>query len=293
MPITLAVIAGLALLLPGLVGIAFSNLRARRSAASRPELQLTAVSVIAVVIGVSLVAHLITYFIVSTGLSFGPALGHAVPSANRLSPIFANLFYDHGQLRPVWPNPFDLMVRIAAGGSASASSLVIVGVLLAFETIIVVSLITDEGVDLFFDGVDLANQGWVFEHITRPAQNGYGPIAYVLTTVQKDGLGIGYKGLVGDIRQSEKGETLALSLNEPERFLYEIKPAVAGATGAVGLPSFQRYSDEYIGGVVALDAKVILNIVISNPSVDLVAEISAAAEAFEAPLRPLPEPEQR
>lgn len=289
MPITLAVIAGLALLLPGLTAIALSSLRGRRNAASRPELQLTAVSVIVVAVGGSLLVHLITYGFVYGGLWSAQILGHALPSPGHLNQVIAAIFYDHGHLRPALPNPFDLIVKIAGGGSISPAALAEIVIVLVFETGLAVSFVADEGVDLFLDGVDVNNQGWVFEHITRPGQNGYRPIAYVLTTIQKDGLGIGYKGVVGDIRQSDKGETLAISLNEPERFLYELRPSTPLDSGQRGPPTFDRYPDEYIGGVVALDAKVILNIVVSNPRADLVSKLGVAADDYQAPARPLAE----
>ncbi len=124
----------------------------------------------------------------------------------------------------------------------------------------------DDGLDLMLDGVDFGNQGWVYANVLRPAQNGYRPIAYVLTTLMKDGLGVGYRGTVADIRQSDRGETLAITLGEAARFLFELKPGSNDTSygGEPKEPAFTRYAEDDVGSVVALDARVIQNIVVSN-----------------------------
>jgi hypothetical protein len=152
---------------------------------------------------------------------------------------------------------------------------------IVFEIGFVGAILADDGFDLMLDGMDLNNQGWVYTYIMRPAQNDYRPLAYVLTTLQMDGLGIGFRGVVADIRQSERGETLALSLSAPERFLFELKTGRDGGGygGEARDPAFVRHKDEPIGDVVSLDSKVIQNIVISNPRANRLDELETLLDA--------------
>lgn len=281
MPLTIAVIAGIALLLPGLTSILLWNLRARRFAASRPDLPITAISVLTLAILGSLIAHLfawylfysLTLFSVDVGRAMVEVLGNGVVLPSPMS------------------NPVELMFKLARTGSLLPRELAGAALVLLLECAFIAALINDDGFDLILEGVDLGNQGWVYEHIVRPSLNGYRPVAYVLTNLQNEGLGVGYRGTVSDVRQGEKGETLAISLDEPERFLYEIKsgkePGRFGRKGSP--PTFVRHPDEYVGTVVALDARVIQNIVVSNPKASVLDQLDRLTGSDEGPERPIAE----
>lgn len=282
MALTLSVIAGIALLLPGLFGVLFWNVRARRHAASRPDLPITAVSVLAISVGLSLAVHLAAWYFAFVARLLLVEIGTAMSTWQTAA----------AHLLPVAANPIETMILLAHGDAATAvqpfdAALVALTILL--EMAFVFAVIRDEGLDLLFEGVDLGNQGWVYTYIMRPVQNDYRPILYVLTTLQKDGLGIGFRGVIDDIRQGEKGETLALSLMDPERFLFEIKPGKDGGGygGAASPPEFIRHADEPVGDVVSLDGKVIQNIVISNPSAERLKALERLLDAGDIP----PEPE--
>ena len=273
MDLTLSVLAGILLILPGLASIAGWNLRATRSGATRPELPLTAVSVLLIAIGISMAAHLAGYLIIEIVRNALTALGMIIAPDSLMSPLRLLVTDGAGQYLSVWNNPFEAALHAATGKDvelATHDALCLVAAIGA-ETLLVTRVLADEGFDLATEGVDFNNHGWVFQHVVRPAQNGYRPIAHVLTTMQKDGLGIGYRGTVVDIRQSEKGQTLAISLLEPERFLYHLKgeePAKRGA--AVSPPTFERHAADYIGGVVTLDAQSISNIVVQAVLAEMV-----------------------
>lgn len=255
MNLTLGVLAGVVLLLPGLIALSAWNLRASRSGASRPELPLTAVSVLVIAIGGALVAHLVAYFVAEGGLRLAVLVGDGLQSALPALPQFLP-----GHHLPAVPaNPFVTILSAAEGKPVSISDLTFTGLVIAHD-----------GFDLLLDGFDLANQGWVYQHVIRPSKNGYRPIAHVLTTTQLNGYGIGYRGLVADIRQSEKGETLAISLLDPERFLYGVSTPEVGAGTE---PAFERYAVDHVGGVVSIEAKSIFNIVVQNVLADLVDDI--------------------
>lgn len=262
MALTLSVVVGIALLLPGLFSLLFWNVRARRHSASRPDLPITAVSVLAIAVAGSLVAHLLTWGFFEAIRTLALGVGEGLPAS-----IGKHLY-------PAAPNPIEIMVRLAQQSREATAPpswhLAFAGVTVLIEILLVSVLLADDGFDLATNGLDLGNQGWVYTHVVRPAQNGYRPVAYVLTTLQKDGLGIGYRGVVADIRQSDRGETLAVSLSEPARFLFELKAGKEdGGYGRPAIePSFVRYPEEEVGDVIALDARVIQNIAVSNPQAD-------------------------
>jgi hypothetical protein len=264
--LTLGVLAGVVLLLPGLIALSAWNLRASRSGASRPELPLTAVSVLVIAIGVALVSHLIAYFFAEGGLRLAVLVGDGLQAT---LPAMSDFLPGH-RLPAVPANPFVTILSAAEGKPVPAGDLTFVGVVIVLEMMVVTSIIAHDGFDLLLDGFDLANQGWVYQHVIRPSKNGYRPIAHVLTTSQLGGYGIGYRGLVADIRQSEKGETLAISLLDPERFLYGVTTPAAGVAAE---PAFERHAVDHVGGVVSIEAKSIFNIVVQNVLADLVDEI--------------------
>ena len=277
MPLSLSVIAGIALLLPGLFAIVFWNVRSRRHPASRPDLPITAVSVLAFSIAISLICHLLAWLAAAAVASFGLEVGRALPMAWQ---------------RHLYPavNPIEFMVVMAKGGADAVRlepwQIAAAAIMLIGECMVVVSFLADDGFDLALDGLDFGNQGWVYTHVVQPAQNGYRPVAFVLTTLIKDGLGIAYRGTVADIRQSDRGETLSITLGEPARFLFELRAGGKdrGYGRADSYPAFVRYPEEDVGSVVALDARVIQNIVVANrksSQLDLLAALEDAREKAE------------
>lgn len=253
MALSLAVITGLALLLPGLFAMMVWNARGRRHGGSRPDLPITAVSVLAFGIAISLVTHIGAWIIFDALIQMTKAIGERF-----------------GSFGPAVANPIETMVAFSRGGTPAGAitppQIAIAAGTLIGECLLLASILMDDGLDLMLDGVDFGNQGWVYANVLRPAQNGYRPIAYVLTTLMKDGLGVGYRGTIADIRQSDRGETLAITLGEAARFLFELKPGIKEISyGAEPRePAFQRYAEDDIGAVVALDARVIQNIVVAN-----------------------------
>lgn len=282
MPLTISVIAGIALLLPGLFSILFWNVRARKHAASRPDLAITAVSVLTISIAVSMMVHLLAWYFFFACQKLLITIGSAIAGA---SPRLAMAL--PGSIE----NPIETIARLAHGTSGitvepTAAAAVVLTLLL--EIAFVSAVLSDEGFDLLFEGVDLGNQGWVYTHLVRPARNDYRPIAYVVTTLQKDGLGIGFRGMVEDIRQSEKGETLALTLLDPERFLYELKSGQDGGGygGEATPPQFVRHKEEPVGTIVSIDGKFIQNIVISTPQAERLKRLKALMDASGITLNP-------
>lgn len=284
MTLTLAVIGGLLLLLPGMTAVAVWNLT-NKASASRPELPLTAVSVLFVTLLVSLGAHLLAYVLVTPILLSLGALGSELPSFHGGQALTDIFYAPRGMLHPAPANPIELIVRAAHGDALGSAAFVEIAITIAAECFLVGAFVAHEGLSVAFDGVDLANRGWAFTHILRPIANGYAPVAYVLTTVMKDGLGVGYKGPVGDLRLSERGEVLTLSLDRPERFLFEMKPGSDGGGygGERRGPRWTRHVDEYVGGVVALDGKNISNIVVTCPRPDLIDAIGQFATDLTPP----------
>jgi len=274
MNLTLGVLASVLALLPGLALIAAFNLTTRRGGARRPEMQLTAISALVLAVFFSTLAHLFTYLVTDTVLAFLQALSIRF----------------HTSAGPVIRNPLGAGFE-ALGGRALPvrEGLWLLGVLTA-EIILVANLTMSRGFRLLIDNIDYNGQGWVFEHITRPAENGYTPVGHVYTSTMSGRFGIAYKGAVTDIRQDEKGQVLSIALSRPERFLYEIGPE-AGTTAPTRRRWFKRdrtearpaerdadvgirhHGKESAGGVVSLDARVINNIVVHCIANSLLQEI--------------------
>lgn len=249
MNLTLAIIAGLILLLPGITALTIWNFRGSRHGARRPDVQLSSMTAIFVAILVAMVTHIIGYEVVDVALL---AAGDA-----------ARLILEQPGSIDIPANPYDTAVRLALIGGA-VPTLSLGGILLVIiaECFVVTAIVMSEGLDLVFDGADLRSQGWVFQHIVRPSRHGYLPVAYVLTLPVQGEHGIGYEGVVADIRQGENGELKFISLAEPQRFLYRLAPADLAIDRPE--PLYLTSDREWVGGVVALDAAVIRNVVVHS-----------------------------
>ena len=257
MSLTFAVLGTLALILPALAAILMWNMRAKRFVSARPDLPITAMSVLTIATAMTLFINVMTWCFFVSFQAF----------AENLQPILPCTRYPNLCLPLL--NPTELLAAFIQNGANATPAepmhlAYIAGMILA-QTVFTVSMISNEGFDLAFADLDLSRLGWAHEFVWMPSKHGYLPIASVLTSIEHDGLAVGYRGLVNDLRSNEHGETMSISLSAPYRFLYEIK---AGQTKAgaktKATPQFIRYPGEQGPAAVALSANVILNIEIEN-----------------------------
>lgn len=259
MNFTLALLAGLVLLLPGMTALVSWNIQGAAQGAKRPELQLTSVTALFVALGMALLMHVLGYGLVSLIWAALVELGEHVRPAG-----------------PLIENPYEMALAISLGGKpASSGSIEAFLVLTLLECLLAWRLIASPGLDLVLDGFDVRSQGWVYQHVVRPLRHGYTPIAYVLTTTPSGEYGIGYEGIVADIRQGENGELKSISLAEPQRFAYQLIPA--SDQHPRRKPQLVTHEREWVGGVVALDGSVVRNVVIHSVSQALVEELEELA----------------
>lgn len=270
MNLTLGVLASVLALLPGLALIAAFNVTTRRGGARRPEMQLTAISALVLAVFFSVFIHFFAYWVTEGVLALALAVSdrfHFAVGTLIANPLAAGFNALGGQT-----------LRLPEGIGLLA--------VLFLEVVLVANFTMSRAFRLTIDTVDYNAQGWVFEHITRPAENGYTPVGHVYTSTMSGSFGIAYKGAVTDIRQDEKGQVLSIALSRPERFLYEIAPAITAPAPsrrwalwprrdpdvetAVGI---RHHGKEPAGGVVSLDARVINNIVVHCIANSLLREI--------------------
>lgn len=277
MNLTLGVLASVLALLPGLALLAAFNFKTRRGGARRPEVQLTAVSALVLAVFFSIIAHAAGYAISAGVLDLAMAISE-------------QLDVSYG---PPIRNPLEAGFDALGGKPLAFPEVLALSAVLLLEVMTLVNIVWSRGFELLIDSVDYNAQGWVFEHITRPAENGYTPVGHVYTSTTSGRFGIAYKGGVTDIRQDEKGQVLSIALSRPERFLYEIghespsAPAPASrwrlslraaeAAPAVLDTGVRHHGKETAGGVVSLDARIISNIVVHCISNSIFDQINAAA----------------
>ena len=279
MTLTLAVLASMLILLPGLTFLGVWNLKGARSGAARPELPLGSATTLLLAVGISLLAHFFGWILVEMVRDLFTAIPDALP-AKGMWPLLDAALRPAGTFRPIISNPITAMVEYADGGHLQMHELAMFSGLVLLESLLVAHFVSNDGFDLMFDGTDLNGQGWVYHHYLRPSQHGYRPICHVLTTFEQNNLGIGYIGAIADIRHSEKGELLSLALLNPDRFLFQLKPAVPGKKwGQSGEePKFDSYGRESIGGVVALDGKSVANLLVRTLDKALLDDIQTETE---------------
>lgn len=255
MNFTLALLAGLALLLPGITALVAWNLQGATQGAKRPELQLTSVNALFVAMAMAILMHVAGYGLVALFWSAAIELG----------------LYTRPWGPPI-QNPYEMALAVSLGnGSPSSESVWTFLIVILLESMLAWRLIISRGLDIALDAFDIRSQGWVFQHVVRPLRHGYTPIAYVLTTSTHVEYGIGYEGIVADIRQGDNGELKAISLAEPQRFIYQLVPA--DEKHPRRKPHLQTHDREWIGGMVALDGSMIRNIVIHTVWYELVEEL--------------------
>jgi hypothetical protein len=260
--ITLALIAGLLLLLPGLAVLAAWNVQGGRHAARRPEIQLTSINALFIALIASLVAHCFGWSLCSLFISAGAQLRTAWPAL------------------PSWvgvpPNPFDTAILLIRPSSTAASigpdQLFVLLIVLMAETWLAFRLTASEGLDLAIDGFDGRAQGWVYQNVVRPTRHGLQPVAYVLTTPPQGNFGLGYRGVVVEARQGIEGDIKVLALANPEQFVYEIVPGADDSKEA----SLRNSARRRLEGILAIEAATIRNILIQGIPDELLDDIAAA-----------------
>ncbi len=260
MNLTLALIAGFAVLLPGLGALAFWNIRLARGAVRRPELRLTSTTALFMVLAGSAGAHAIGLCLTALLWTAAVEVGHLFPPATRLS---------------LWPQPYAVALGLIghpAGAELTIRGLAEILVVLGLETWLAVRLVTHPTLDLLLDGVDVSGQGWTYRAVTRPVQYGYTPFAYVLTNPAQGELGLAYQGIVADIRQGQDGELKFIALAEPESFSYQLKGAGPFAPEG-GLQNGER---RRLGGVIVIEGPSIRNILVHAVGGTTVDDLAAA-----------------
>lgn len=280
MTLTLAVLASMLILLPGLTFLGVWNLKGARSGAARPELPLGSATTLLLAVGVSLIAHFLGWLSVELARNLFLAIPDVLPAQETMwTPIEEHLRPD-GMYQPIFANPITAMVQYADGGHLQMHELAMFSGLVLLESFLVANFVSNDGFDLMFDGADLNGQGWVYHHYVRPTQHGYRPACHVLTTFQQNNLGIGYIGAIADIRHSEKGELLSLALLNPDRFLFELKPGAPWKKWQEPReePKFNSYGREPIGGIVALDGKSVANLLVRTIDKALLDDIEIETE---------------
>ena len=244
MNFTLALLAGLFLLLPGLTALAAWSAVSPRHGAQRPELPLTSGTTLFAVLAVSLIAHLLGVLVVDLMRLASQEVGRLAPER--------------------WPRgttlPIPLEAAIAMQGESATVSVggltAIIAQIIA-ECLMVFWLVSGRGFDLLLDRIDLQAQGWVYSNIVRPHRHGQTPVAHVLTTLTNGALGVGYYGVVEQARQNADGELKVLSLRQPEAFVYELAPVTDRRPQKLKI-----HDGKLLPGVVVMEAARIHNIVV-------------------------------
>jgi hypothetical protein len=269
---TLALLGGLVVIAPGLTALALWQLRSGQDGARRSELPLTSVTALFVVLGTSLLAHLLGYGLIEAMRGAGTELGaYAAPPFRT-------------QLQP---NPYDAIIRLAEadrGGKATPGDLLLFGYAVLGECLLAGALVASRGLSISMSGLDIGNQGWVFQNIVKPTRYGMKPIAYVLTVPIGGETGLGYRGVVVEARLGADGELKGLTLADPDAFGYEVAaPAHEGADFRIS-----NSSRRALRGILNLEAAAIRNVLIETVPDDLLTDIDAAISTADLSSEPSP-----
>lgn len=266
MSLTLGFFISVCLILPGLLAVASFNQKAGRAGVRRPEQPLTSISTLVAAISLSIIAHFWGYLLSDWIIALARSINTAFPQVD---------------LGTAVPNPIRAAyVSLATGRPINPDVAIALSAVFVLEIFAVMAFVSRDPFDLLVEPLDLGGHGWVFQHVTRPAENGYTPIATVFTSATSDGYGIAYKGPVVDIRQGNDGNILSVALSRPERFVYQLgtKPPVAPVfgwrpkrTSATSLGTgFAVFEKESIGGVVGIDGSKISNFNVQNVSNEII-----------------------
>lgn len=272
MSFTLGFFASVCVLLPGLVAVAAFNQKSGLAGVRRPEQPLTSVRTLVIAICLSLLVHFLAFMLVELALALAIELGS---------------IWQAKTLEPVLRNPITGLFELVSSGRAlegqTAFALCAVFVL---EVLAVIGFVSRDPFDLLVEPLDLGGHGWLFQHVIRPAENGYLPIGHVFTTTGDDGFGLAYMGPIVDIRQGSDGGVLSVALSRPERFVYKVGEAVPSAEpwrlnkerAQEPHKSYQHFDKELVGGVVAISGAHIANFSVHNVSKALIEELGSEEE---------------
>ncbi len=267
MNFTLALLGGLTLILPGLVALMAVHLQSGRYGARRIDLPVTSTLGLVVVLGVSMLAHLLGWALFDLGVNVAREFQGRWPGLTKLWGLATN--------------PYEAAVRLAEGGKASLGEIVGFLATVGAEAGLAVAIVMSRGFVLVVGGVDLGNQGWLFQKIILPIRHGLQPVAYVLTVPQSDGTGLGYRGVIVEARQNVDGELKGLTLNGVETYTYRVpvhRPSsdpVSGDEIEEDLADLRLSTSRRrpLAGVLVLEASQIRNVLIVTIPDDVVSEI--------------------
>lgn len=256
MNFTLALLGGLVLIAPGLVGLAAWQLRASEDGARRTEIPLTSATGLVMVLITAFTMHIFGWALIEAGLQAGRELG---------------AFLGRPDLPPAPDNPYTSMARLAEGHkNVSLPSIIAFCVAVAGESGLVAAIATSQGAAVILADVDLANQGWVFRHVVRPTRSGMKPIAFVLTTPDGDGGGLAYRGVIIEARQGANGELAGITLANPDAFGYRVGPQIGAPQNPLRLSTTARRT---LTGALNLEADMIRNVLVQFVPDDVIDDV--------------------
>jgi hypothetical protein len=262
---TLALLAGLVLLLPGIAALAAWNLAGARDGARRQEFQLTSPTALFGAIVVALCAHGVGYGLLQLSYAAAVEIGGLTSAST-----------------PLWPDPYLVVFEVASqripAGSLDPSlfsALAGFVVVVCIEAAAAFVFVGHEAVELVTDGLDLRSQGWGYQTIVRPIRHGYTPIAYVHTTSMIGDHGVGFSGVVADARQGSDGELKVLSLGRPYRFLFKVHPAGPFRPA----PEMEIFEEQWEGGTVVLEPSKIQSVIIHAVRADTIDDLADEDDA--------------
>jgi hypothetical protein len=241
-----------------LSALAAWNFKGALEGATLPELPLTSVSALFVVLSVSAILHLAGYWI--TALVW--------MAINLLPPSFPHFDI------PLPAQPYETLWALITHDTTlgkpgpALPAVAMLALVIVAETWFAIRAVSSPLFDLVLEGRDTRGLGWLYQNITRPRRHGYQPFAYVLTTPSQGDLGLGYQGMVADIRQGSDGQLKSICLSEPQVFVYELtrnsRPEGMKVHKPSGEGRMRLYKRRWLGGVVALEAAAIRNIVVHH-----------------------------
>ncbi|MAO80783.1 hypothetical protein D0Y83_00145 [Qipengyuania flava] len=276
MNFTLGFFASVCILLPGLVAVAAFNQKSGLAGVRRLEQPLTSVRTLVTAICLSLAVHFLAFIVVELGLAL------VIDIASRRDAL---------DIGPAIDNPITALVEVVTKGipmgGGTVFALAVVSVL---EVFAIVGFISRDPFDLLVEPFDLGGHGWLFQHVVRPAENGYMPIGHVFTKPHSDGYALAYLGLIVDIRHGPDGSVLSVALSRPERFIYRLGEDATPPVPAwrvnedeepVRSSAYRSFDRELVGGVVAISGEQIANISVHNVEKMLIDEVAGEDEAEE------------
>ncbi|WP_419755992.1 hypothetical protein [Brevundimonas sp.] len=254
------------MLSPGLTALAVWTLSGQRDGARRPEMPLTSISALAALLCVSLITHILAFALSELGWQAAIELGRTYPA--------------HG-LGPVVASPYETALALARKSEITVVDFsVFIGVIV-IQCIAIWIFITDRGLDIALDGTDLRSQGWLYHSVVRPVRHGYQPVAYVLTLPIHQDRGLGYRGVVDDVRMNQDGEIKVITLAQPEAYVYELTSKPKGLRAWFGPkddgvhPRIRSHEAKTLTGLLTIEGPQIRNVLINQVPDSLIALVAS------------------